>query len=474
MVFENKEPHQIFLLLGIIVGALLIFITPPLCTPDENAHFLNAYSISQGNVFPDMNDGKVGKYISKNVEGYIRKYNNRFTSKLDEKYSFKEQYFNSWLTNQDSSEIFFESTLTRINPIGYIFSAFGMAVYSVIIRLFMNASYLTPYNILVFGRIFNLIFYIICIYHAIKTTPFFKRTMMMISLMPMSIFLGASISYDAVLIPVSMLLFSVSLKIICADKEYRISSKDIIMVFTSSFLLGGIKLAYLPLMLVLLAIPIYKFGDRKRYIKLIAITAGIGLLAFLIPNILLKISLKGYDIPTSMNAILQKQYLLDSPMRFIKIFFNSFKVYRTYYTVSFFGNLGQLDTNFPLVLVIIFILCLLFVSIIEGSRTLNINRYIKWLSATAVIISTIGMFYFLYINWTSLDNILGVGATTVSGVQGRYFIPLYLFALIPFSQSVLCKIKFGEKLSGYAVKTSNIIVLLYSFFTVFIVYNRYW
>jgi hypothetical protein len=52
---ESSSPHRypvrIFLLLSGLFG-ILIFLTPPMRGPDEPAHFIRAYGISQGQVIP--------------------------------------------------------------------------------------------------------------------------------------------------------------------------------------------------------------------------------------------------------------------------------------------------------------------------------------------------------------------------------------------------------------------------------------
>lgn len=473
MILEKKEPHHIFLLFSIIVGILMVVMTPPMCTPDENAHFLNAYSISRGDLFPEEIDGQIGRYIPQSVMDFTSKYNGKYNGKLDLKYSFSEFYFDSWLINENNSEVFYQSTLTTINPIGYTFSAIGIAFGNFFMNIFGD-NYNIPYNMLIFGRIFNLIFYISCTYQALKITPVFKRSMMILALMPMSIFLGASISYDAILIPSSFLLFATSLKLLISDDNYRITKSDIVTVLVSAFFLGGIKLAYIPFLILLLAIPIYKFGNMKKYIKLASITGVTCILAFLIPYILMRVSLNGYSIPTPQNEILQKEYVFSSLLVFPKILINTFRSYKVFYLNSFFGNLGQLDTNFPVPVIVLFYLTFIYVIVIEACNINNIKLKAKLLIIISAIISIFGIFYKMYIGWTSLDNILGVGADTVSGVQGRYFIPMFLFLCLPFANSIFNKIKINSKLNNSIDLVSKINVLICSLLTIFIIIVRYW
>lgn len=471
MIFEKKEPQHIFLILAFIVGILLIVLTPPMCTPDENAHFMNAYSISQGDIFPEVVDGQVGRYVPKSVLDFTNLNNGKFIQDLDIKYSFKSNYYDSWLPANKSEKVFYATTLTTINPIGYIISSLGMAFGNIFLEIF-SSNNVFPYDLLLFGRIFNLIFYITVIYMAIKTTPYFKKAMLVLALMPMSIFLGASVSYDAILIPSSMLLFAIILKILCSDENYMIGKKDIFMVFFSSFFLSGIKMAYLPFVIILLAIPINKFGNKKRFVRLSLITIGICLFVIVIPQILLKLSLHGYHIPIDKNVTLQKEYLFSNIFNFPRVLISSLIEHKVFYFNSFFGNLGNLDISFPIPIIIMFY-CMFFPLVIyESCNIEKITTKVKLLAVLGFVLSISGIFYQTYITWTSI--VVGVGARSVSGVQGRYFIPMALFVLMPFANSRLCKIKYKDKFNEIIAVDTNLIIIANSVLTVLIILIRYW
>ena len=63
-----------FFLLAMIFGLILIFLEPPFVGPDENAHFVNICRISRGGLFADVEDGKIGCYISDEELNYLLQY----------------------------------------------------------------------------------------------------------------------------------------------------------------------------------------------------------------------------------------------------------------------------------------------------------------------------------------------------------------------------------------------------------------
>lgn len=471
MIFDKWKPQRIFLVLGLVVGVLLTVITPPMGTPDESSHFINAYSISRGDIFPEVVDGNIGRYVSQGVLDFRNVNSGKLDGKLEEKYTFTEFYYNSWLLGAPTNDVFYGMAQAIISPLGYAFSAFGMAVGSFLLKGI--DQYALPYNLLLFGRFFNLAFYIICTFFAIKTTPYFKNTMTILGLMPMSIYLGASINYDAIVIPICMLLFAIILKILCSDEGYIISKKDIIVVFASIFLLLGIKLAYAPFLLIFLAIPIKKFGTKKRYIILITSTIAIAIIA-MIPTLIINGIASDYISPYAPYVSDQKEYVMSHLLELPHILFNTLQLFDVFYIASFFGKLGQLDINFPLPIIALFYIALGYVTLVDACNAKNVNWKARVFSLGAGVICILGIFFAMYLNWTSFPGIGGIGVDYVTGVQGRYFIPMFLFLCIPFFNSLLEKVKFKGKILVCSEMTMQVTVVICSILTIFTVYSRFW
>ncbi len=471
---ENKKDRiyleKLFLIIAILVGSLLVILTPPMAVPDENAHFINAYAVSKGNFFADTENGQIGIYMPKTFSDFINNNLKKF-SNFENKQTFAQYYFDSWLQQDMSQGVFYATSLRRINPVGYLVSGLGMAIGS-----FVCGAFALPYNLLLSGRIFNLVFYIIVVYFAIKITPIFKRTMILLSLMPMSIFLAASLSYDAILIPISFLLFAYALKLITAREDYLITKRDIAVILLITFFLAGIKAAYLPFLLILFAIPRKFFGTKKRYFICIALVMVVGLTVYGVPQICNKIATSGIVLNSTKYVSMQKMYLKSHISEIPYIIINTFKHLKTFYLTGFFGILGLLDTNFPIPIIICFYLILLFVFLIDASKGGYFKWNIKVLSIISIMISLCGMLYHAYTNWTSQPQILGIGANYVSGLQGRYFIPIALFICLLFSNSFLQKhpIKYESIINRKADMVVTFTPAVLGLLTVTTVLLRFW
>ena len=110
------------------------------------------------------------------------------------------------------------------------------------------------------------------------------------------------------------------------------------------------------------------------------------------------------------------------------------------------------------------------VSVFEMCKVDYVKIRCKVLNIFAILISILGMFYETYIGWTA--NIAGIGADTVTGIQGRYFIPIYIFIFISFMNKKLVK---SKNRTGRVIDcVVDCFVLLGAIWTVIIIFLRYW
>ena len=183
---KNVPLEKWFLTIALFIGSLLIFLIPPMASPDENDHFYNSIAFSETNWLPEIQDDMRGRILPNCVIDFVDFYNYRFAGKLDEKYDFAEAY-TSWAIETDfEPHSFCEYWNSNVSLIAYVPSGIGMLIYRNIAKIL--PVIVSPYNLLIIGRICNLFFYISMIYLAIKWTPILKGTMFLISLLPISIF----------------------------------------------------------------------------------------------------------------------------------------------------------------------------------------------------------------------------------------------------------------------------------------------
>lgn len=446
-LMEPESDIPLFFLKTMIpIGALLVFISMPLSSPDEVIHFLNSYAFSRGDAFPEVVDGALGKYIPANIVEFTEYWHPRVYE--DVKFTINELIQMSHTASVSTSSIFYPSPVTGISPICYLMSSLGMLVGQGIGNLF-NAEIVntSPYNLMIYGRLGNLVFYIGVIYWALKLTPRFKRTMLLLSMMPMSLFLGTSINYDAILIPISFLTIAVVLKIL-NSRANEIVTSDIVLVLVCVFFLVAVKQVYAVLVLLFLAIPRKKYGTTKRMALCITAVAVTAFLAY-IPNLIIgNISIDVVD-PNAALRQEQTQFVLTHLGHTGKIILNNIKESYQSYLLMFFGNLGWLNVPLPVPMETIFYALLILIAGFEClSSPIWDQKWKRGLAAAGVIIGVMAIMLSMYINHTILYTT--VGSHHIHGIQGRYFIPLFLPAVLIAANGFLTRLTSLNQYRKYA------------------------
>ena len=152
---KANDLYKRFIYIAFLFGILFVMLTPPMAAPDENSHYINAYALSTGNIFPEYEGNDLGRDLPSGVVEFVNQYNNKYAGKLDSKYDFKEMY-ESWALASDFSDVSFYSYWNAdVNLLAYIPSAFGMFLLRVMAKLLPFVC-VSNYNLLETGRLFNL------------------------------------------------------------------------------------------------------------------------------------------------------------------------------------------------------------------------------------------------------------------------------------------------------------------------------
>lgn len=470
---EAKRIAKVFLVVATICGLMITFVLPPLCAPDENVHFVNVYSMSHGKLFADEHEGKLVRWIPKSFYSYISIYPLTLQGlENNNRYHYQNLYKDSidGLNEFDGTPVPFETSITST---GYLISAASMYIGRQLGRLLDLPHTVLPYNQIVLGRIGNLLFYVIIIYLAIKRAPHFNKTMALIALMPMSLFLGSSLSYDAILIPLSLYFIAMILDL-CTEPDSRISIQDIIRVIICVLMISGMKSgAYIPMFALLLTIPKKKYGNLKRMILCIAGVAAAAFIGYL-PSFIIGTRTAKLEAAAGVitEVAKQKQWMTSNIAALPQLILTTFAMRHGVYLSSFWGQIGWLDAFFPNPIMILWYVILGIVCIGE-TCTFDIWRGKRWknlLAAAGAIVSMIGIMFGLYIYFTPVGNIC------IEGVQGRYFIPLFLGFALAVSNPALLQVSFIRNGTAGRKATTGTLIWgsCYAAMTVLILLIRYW
>lgn len=441
---ENK-----FLIIAFLFGLISILLIPPFQSPDESSHFQRAYSVSRGQLYYSVVDNERGLYIEDELSNFVSSLE-RFNGNVNTKFSYGEVYFGQEMGKLPTGTTHkFVSTVST-SFIAYIASSLGIIV-SKIFRIGVFHTSTTYIYSLYFARLFDLVLYIGLMYFAIKKTPILKKSMVTVGLLPMSIMLASSCSYDGLILGSACLIFSHIMSLLYESK--KVNYRDILFFVIFGFLLFFIKYTYVLLLTLLLFVPVDRFKNKKDKLIKIGMIFGFIFLLYLISN-----------IPNYLNSIDggsaggQLKFILSHPFKYTYILFKSMYLKSGLQLSWILGGFGNLDTHFPGFIYFVMLIYLLVLFYFDASsKKSKVSIKMKLWNFLVLFLIIIGIYTALYMIWNP------VGSDSIEGVQGRYFLPIVIFTpLLVFGNKASEKFKnVSEFLENHFVYFSITFLVLY-------------
>ena len=471
---DGSREAKAFRIIALCAGIAIVFLMPPLTAPDEQAHFTCIYPISRGQFLaqPDENGAACRDYPAE-WSAFFNEYPDRLLGqKNTEKFSFDDIRKAAALV-PDSGEM--ERSYVTGVSLGYGAAAIGMRIVSAIGDLTGIKALNSVYAQITAGRLFILMVYILLIGSAIRRAPHFRRTILLLGCMPMTLYLGSSLNYDAMLIPLAVYYVALILSL-CRDPEKQLTGGEIVRVYGCVFLMTGIKYAYAPLLLLLLAIPRRKYGGWGKLFLCVGGAVLAGVLGFL-PTIL-----QNRLVPPDPQAFYdsgqqdQVWWLQEHPLQIPGLFLNTINVRGASYVISFWGCLGWLDVHIPYGFIAVGVFMIFICALYEGFSFMDWagQRWKNWLPFIGSTVCIVGIAITMYIGHTLIYH--AVGGPVIEGIQGRYFIPCFLPMVLALSNGSLKNLEAmdrpgaGEGLSRVAMAWSGCCALI----TIGTLLLRYW
>ena len=398
-----KKPENVFISLSLFFGVLSAITVPLLSVADEGHHYMRSYTLSQGRIESGKSCSLPKDILLKVKEAEA---NNFITS-------YKK------LINKNDTEIHKCSSATGYPPIMHLPQAIGIGI--------ANTIHGSLGITILFGRLFNLIFYSIALYFIIKWVRVGKWAFVATGLFPLMIHLSASLSGDcmaniAIFTTVAALLNLFSQKRPITRRQQLL----VVFVFCFSILTKSVSIL---LLFPLIFLPKHLFSPNKNKkipfnIQKWIILTSIGAIA--IVSILIWQKIYGQPLLTTGAA---HNPLHSNPLKFIAILFNTY-ISPTigYADVVLRGSVGDFSSfkyHLPL-FILIPLFSLLFLSLLHYNKKDQELLGEQTGKLAVYNLATIGMFvcavsYAMYTAWALLPFRFGEGAYYADGVQGRYF-----------------------------------------------------
>ena len=448
LLFDPK-PEVMFAFMIFVLGLIMMIIINPSSPPDELSHYEVALGVSNKMMFiKDYNtiDSVYLKYGYMyghyNISpGYVR-FVNEFGKPLK-------------LTGVMQP---ISRSIDDIFQMQYIPNALGLTIGRLLKTNMITTFYM--------GRLTGLIFYVACVYLAIKKTCSFKFLFGMIASMPMFIQIGISITYDAYINALSILTIAFFIKWYFTDE--KIDIREYIFVFLINFGLAPAKILYSFFSFLFFFVPSSRYGGKKQKFIMSLILAAPGAyqlfdimrgpIIFFVHSVLsmnIRDNLLDASVVIRNNAnmlvaplkdIYTYSYMIHNPIETLMIFLRTIRYKIKFW---FYGSIGRSLSGdsliLPLRLVHIMIAIIFASAFVKTEYTFSVGMKVMLIGLCIIVglYALVGMF----VSWTDSNQeiIEDYGGVIIEGIQGRYFSPLLPYFFPVFTNKKIALPKESEK-----------------------------
>jgi uncharacterized membrane protein len=402
---------------ALLTFLLYNFFTPPLQAPDELSHLYRTYQVSEGIFVAQKSNNRVGGTIPFSVTDFALPV--RLVSTSEHKLN---QYDYNMLLRQ---EVRPEVRTFRDFPNTAQYTPLSYAPQAITFFILRNLG--TPVIIQYYGaRAAAFFCWFLFVFAAIRIIPICKWLFVLLAMLPMNVYLSNSLSADTMTNGLAFLLIAYVLRL--AFSAVALTWKQCGMLAVLCFCLALAKVVYIPLILILFAIPANRFSTTiNKYIFITVVFSACTICVLWWSTVVMTNYLPDYaynpvhrnDATVGFHADFhrQKKYLLDHPVQFVKVMFNTIFYSPQPYLKSYIGFFGAFqDLVMPDFVYWISWGGILFISFFSGNSEFTMrNRLIFVLAAltafACVLLSQ-------YLTWDQ------VGSGIVGLMQGRYLIPI--------------------------------------------------
>ena len=443
-----------FLICLLTSGLAFTMVMAPGTVPDEEYHYISSYCYTNGFDAAKMSgdDGKEYLHVQARKTDSDFFYQSVSQKELNrDKYSINETQLSSSADSAPAVMITDHTSANNVtaNPITVRFaSSAGIALGKL---LGINGE-LTFY----LGRLLNFIFFSVLIYAAVRITPVGKAVFETVALLPMTLHLASSFSYDAPLMGYAFLFTALSLKLI--KGKGRIGTPDLVLNGILAFCLGTCKGVYALLLVLVFFIPTSRFTSKRAALFYRIVVVALPVFAFtllMLETLLNMLGLANIDQTASSSITSdsgsQSMGIMDlvaHPLTAALILVKTLHSQLAFYVDSFLGgSLGWFQTNLkaPAFFTAVYAV-LLYLGSVYGIKDEDCFTGKPKVAAVAVlIIGFLGILYSMMTGWYINDYI-------ILGVQGRYFIPFAPFGIILIRSGIL---RFKKEVSLESIITAE-------------------
>lgn len=468
-----------------LMGIFYLFVLPPFSAPDEVSHYIGSYQLSSRLLGRPSNDF-LGYVLVRpediwmeditGISEYVRQEDGTWKRSQD---SGEESELLGQILSEDVYRIVWETGFgayqqdavaeglkqKELETDAWISSRFPPVVTTPLVYLPQAVGIATArllglgtIPLLYLGRFMNLFCFSVLLFWALKRLPFGQEVMAGVSLLPMTLRLAASYSYDAMIMGCMFLLTAICLDL--TFQKERADWRDVLILALIAAVAGPCKMIYTVLLGLCFLIPVRRFGSLRGW----CLSAGIVAAALIVSMVLVNGQvIASYAAETeayvswageegySLRLLIHRPYLL------IRMFYETLVQQAEDIHLMMLGSrLGNMDEflNVPYLVLMVFSWCLLelaFQKQGEGIHFLRGQRFWIWMlcagCAAAAMLS-------MLIAWTPMS------APFIYGVHGRYFLPFLPVFLMTLKNDLVILTKNRNRSILYLMYVLNAYILL--------------
>ena len=409
-LLRSKPIEKITLFMILLFGLVYVWLIPPYAVPDEASHINTSYyysNIMLGRQATDEN----GYLIS-----YIQDQKFSFLDRSPSAQTYSKLLNNAMRFRGEGEPVVTDSMPLSVPPTSYLPQLIGMTLARILC--------LGEIQMLLWGRIFALLFFSVCVYWSIKLTPLGKDVFMVAALFPVTLQMACSYSYDVTVISLCFLFTALLLHLTFDVDEIR--KKHWVALIIIFAWLSPIKVVYFLLAATLLIIPKEKFkkpSHKYIFVAVMLLVGGICVLATRLSSVVFVASEGAWEEKKTYTLA----YLLEHPKETVNIGISTTLIMSYYYIETMMcQKMGCLEINVPPILVLAYF-SLLVLSCIKNTKEKKVFKPAQRFWVFFVIsVTTFCIGLALCLDWTPLHSIV------VEGIQGRYFTPMLPLLFVLF------------------------------------------
>ncbi len=410
--------EKVYPVVALLLGTIFILVMPAYSKPDENAHFGNAYDLSNKIMgVEEASEGMVYRRVCDTV--------------------YTTNYFYNGLYEGFGSLFVDDADTTLVEVVDQGYSAEGVVVLlyivpaiGITVARILQLNFPMTYFLAAF---FSLCWFVFLMTYALKKMPVAKRTLLILLLMPITLQECTSVAKDNVLIASAFLFVVLTMRFMQEKEEHVKPTKVEMILYLYSGIITATTKSFLYSVLIAWAILLFMnkgwFKGKRKWAWITVIAVGvIGVLAvvFLKWDVIYELLTQPF-YQDQLDIYTRSVWdMISHPGNTYQIIRITLIQFQIMFTSQLTGNYaGWLEIFNEYEFRYVYYILFFFSQVHQDSDEIRLSvrtRVVSNLASVAIVIlATVAMF----LVWTPTDAVL------IEGIQGRYFIP----AILPFALS---------------------------------------